>query len=591
MSIQGNNGSTDIGNLEKHVDGSVSNRSNGCNRHAADGLPMSLAGYQAQTVLFAERPSRLAVQQLEIDVNSLHPVSVNVWRNHAFEPIVALAHPYLAYGRYLADFRLSNYDDALIFNGHQSADIELLWLDSSRYLKNSPFDDWLEWIVARIKALRAASTAPIVVGTWLNDAAQRTEMQALIDTIPAVYFADLDAVCKEAGVNLTDSRSALMAGTPVSNAAQPLLARELCCHWIPAAILPPIKAVALDLDNTLHAGVLGEDGIQGLQLTPAHLSFQRFIKSLQQRGILIALVSRNERVDVETLFAQRSDYPLRWDDFSVTEISWGDKAAALDRIAKAMRIAVDSILFVDDNPGELAAVSARLPGVHMVYADPDVAVMQRTVEYYPGLWRWKIEDEDIKRIQDMKANAERDALLTEITDPSDYFRSLHVMLSIRVNPSDQLGRLADLCSKTNQFNLAMRRFKQTEIAERLVRSDACVASIQMKDRLSDSGVVAIIIAERQGERLLIEELCVSCRAMGRQLEDTMILVCIRGMPLFAGCKEVVFRVQHGPRNQPALDWLARLLDNGVKPAAGQYAIPAQRLGDFVPPDGITLIRE
>ena len=552
---------------------------------------MNFSGYQAQAVLFAVRPSRLALQQLELDAGGMRPVSVNVWRNHAIEPVLALARPYLAFGRCIADFQLSDYDDTLMFAGRQPADIELLWLDSSRYLDNTPFDGWLDWLAGRLKALRIANPAPVIVATWFDDAGQRAQLQALADAMPAVYFADLDAVCNEASVKLIDPRSAAMAGTPIGNAAQPLLARKLACHWIPAAIFPPVKVVALDLDNTLHAGVLGEDGIQGVQLTPAHSALQYFIKSLQQRGIFIALLSRNERVDVEALFAQRDDYPLRWEDFSVTEISWSEKAAAITHIAKALRVAVDSILFVDDNPGELASVNAQLPQVHTVYASPDVDLTQRTIEYYPGLWRWKVEADDAKRVQDMKANAERETLLAEMTDPSDYFRSLQVALILRHDPLDQLGRLSDLCGKTNQFNLAIRRFNQAEIAERLGRSDACVASVQMKDRLSDSGVVAVIVAERDGERLVIEELCISCRAMGRQLEDTMILAAIREMPLFAGCRVVSFQVRHGPRNQPALDWLARLLRNDARPEPGLHPIPARSLQDFVPPDGITLIRE
>lgn len=552
---------------------------------------MNFSGYQAQSVLFAARPPRLALQQLELDVTGLRSVSVNVWRNHAIEPVVALAQPYLAYGCCLADLHLSDYDDTLMFSGCQPANIELLWLDSSRYLGTFSPDDWLDWLAGRIKVLRAASTAPIIVATWLHDAGQWVQLQALTDNVPAIYFADLDAVCNEAGVKLTDPRSAAMAGTPVSNAAQPLLARKLACHWIPATISPPIKVVALDLDNTLHAGVLGEDGIQGVRLTPAYQAFQNFIKSLQQRGIYIALLSRNERMDVEALFAQRGDYPLRWDDFSVTEISWGDKAAAIDRIAKALRVAPDSILFVDDNPGELASVAAQLPQVHTVYASPDASLTQRAIEYYPSLWRWKVEADDTKRVQDMKANAEREALLTEMTDPSDYFRSLQATLIFRHDPLDQLSRLADLCGKTNQFNLAIRRFNQAEIAELLGRSDACVASVQMKDRLSDSGVIAVIVAERDGERLVIEELCISCRAMGRQLEDTLIQAAIRDMPLFAGCSEVAFRVQQGSRNQPALDWLARLLRSDTRPEPGLHLIPAERLQDFVPPDGISLIKE
>jgi FkbH-like protein len=552
---------------------------------------MNISGYQAQTVLFAARPSRLALQQLELDVSGVRVVGINVWRNHAIEPVLASALPYFACARCRADFHLSDYDDTLLFSGRQPADIELLWLDSSRYLDHARFDEWCDWLMDRIKVLRTASPAPIIVATWLHDAGQWAQLQALTDLVPALYFADLEVVCKEASVRLTDSRSAAMAGTPVSKAAQPLLARKLACHWIPAAISPPIKVVALDLDNTLHAGVLGEEGIQGVQVTPAHHAFQHFIKSLQQRGIFIALVSRNERIDVEALFAQRDDYPLRWDDFSVTEISWDGKAAAINRIAKALRVAEDSILFVDDNPGELANVAVQLPRVHTVYASPDAGQTQRAIEYYPGLWRWKVEADDTKRVQDMKANVEREKLLMEMPDPSDYFRSLQVTLILRHDPLDQLSRLADLCGKTNQFNLAIRRFNQTEIAERLGRSDACVASVQMKDRLSDSGVIAVIVAGRIGAQLVIEELCISCRAMGRQLEDTVILTAIRDMPLFVGCGDVAFRVQHGPRNQPALDWLTRLLHSDTRPEPGLRTISTERLQEFVPPDGIILIKK
>jgi len=552
---------------------------------------MNVSGYEAQALLFAARPSRLALKQLVLDFSSSRGVSINVWRNHAIEPVIASALPYCARARCLADFRLSEYDDTLMFSGRQPADIELLWLDSSRYLNRTLFGEWLDWLIARIKALRIANPAPIVVATWLHDADQWTQLQVLADTIPAIYLADLDAACHEAGVILVDPRTAVMAGTPLSKAAQLVLARKLACHWIPAAIWPPIKVVVVDLDNTLHAGVLGEDGIQGVQLTPAHQAFQHFIKSLQQRGIFIALVSRNEQPDVEALFAQRQDYPLRWDDFSVTEISWGDKAAAIYRIAKALRVGADSILFVDDNPGELASVAAQLPQVHTIYASSDPSQTQRAIEYHPGLWRWKVETDDTKRVQDMKANADREKILAEVTDPSDYFRNLQATLFLRLDPSDQLSRLADLCGKTNQFNLAMRRFKQVELAERLERSDVCVASVRLKDRLSDSGVIAVIVAERDGERLLIEELCISCRAMGRNLEDTLIVTAIREMPLFAGCSEVVFRVQHGPRNQPALNWLARMLRGNMYPEPGLHKIPVEQLRRFVPPDGITLIKK
>lgn len=544
--------------------------------------------YGAQSVLFSLHVSRLALQILELPTTWNRQLRVNVWRNHTIEALLPLAKPYLNYRGWQTDFRLGGYDDTLIFADWQEADAELLWLDSSRFLANTPFADWSQWLGIRLRALRVVTTAPILLATWGARSGEAEALKTLTDNFPAVFFADMMAACDEAGIPLLDSRSATIAGTPVGKSAQLVLARKLACHWLPAALLPPVKAVVLDLDNTLHYGVLGEDGIEGVQLTRAHAELQRYIKSLQQRGIFIALVSRNERADVEALFAQRLDYPLRWEDFSAIEVSWEDKAAALERIAKTLHIAPNAMLFVDDNPGELANVAMKLPQVHTVLASSDASLTQQVIHFYPGIWRWKEESEDVKRIQDLKANAQRDALAENLGTPEEYFHSLKVALVYRNDPQEQLSRLADLCNKTNQFNLAMRRFNQTEIAVRLGRADACVTSVQLTDRFSDSGVIAVVIAEREGEQLVVEELCISCRAIGRQLESTIVVLALRDMPIFDGCREVAFRVQHGLRNRPALDWLAHLLDQSESPSPGLHTLPVQRLLDFVAVEGIDL---
>ncbi|GGD00287.1 haloacid dehalogenase [Undibacterium terreum] len=545
---------------------------------------------EAQPVLFAPKISRLALQKLDIADEPRQSLQVNVWRNHAIENLLGLAQPFFAYGRIAAGFHISDYDDSLMFAGHQSADVELLWLDSERYLAASAAAEWLTWLEGRVRALRAISKAPIVIASWMAVQADDIHpLQALADAVPAVYFADLAAVCAEAGVALTDQRSAAAAGTPLANAAQPLLARKLACHWLPAAALPPVKAIALDLDHTLHAGVLGEDGVDGVQLTAEHASLQQMLAGLRERGIFLALVSRNEMQDAEALFAQRSDYPLKWSDFSAIEVSWDPKAQALSRVAQALRIAPDAILFVDDNPGELASVAAALDGIKTVHAD--AALTRRAIEFYPGLWRWRVDVNDAKRVQDLQANAERIALQADAADSSAYFRSLQVALGFSYDPLEQLARVAELCRKTNQFNLAMRRFTEAEVADRMALPSASVASISMKDRLSDSGMIGLIIAEREGSRLRIEELCISCRAMGRQLEDTMILGVIAGMPQFDGCTELAFVVRHGPRNQPALEWLGKLLDMQEAPAEGEHLLPADILRRFVPDSSVTITKD
>lgn len=552
----------------------------------------TLRRVDGQAVLFGARPTRLSLQQLDLGGTPARKVAVNVWRNHALEAVASLAQPYFAFGRWQVAFQYKDYDDSLMFAGHSVADAELLWLDSSRYLSNTDFATWAEWLLGRLAVLRGMSSAPIIVATWLEDGEQRQQWQAMADTLPDVYFADIGQVCAAAGVELLDRRIAVATGSPVSNPAQAIIARELACHWLPAALSPPIKALALDLDNTLHKGIVGEDGIHGVELTPQHRALQEAVKAWQQKGIFLALVSRNEQEDVQRLFAERTDYPLRWEDFTVTEVSWGDKASALARVAEALRIAPDAVLFVDDNVGELAAVATHLPQAHILHAHEDASLTQRAIAYYPGLWRWKVTADDAKRNQDMKANAIREALLQEAADPEAYLRNLQVKLTFNHNPTAHLQRLADLCKKTNQFNLALRRFSLAEITERHHSPTACVACVQLSDRLSDSGIIAVLVAELHGAQLRVEELCVSCRALGRELEDSIVLWTIRQMPQFRDCHEVAFRVQHGPRNQPALQWLAKQLGLDVAAVGeGLHIMPRQQIEQFVPVSSIQLIEE
>lgn len=556
-------------------------------------IEIAMSRYEAQRSLFDASPSRLNLLKLDLQTQtSAENTVVNVWRNHGFEPLQPLIAKYAAFRGWPLSFRLNGYDDSFSFDGIQGASIELLWMDSGRILERMAFADWLDWVHDRLTTLRQLSTAPIVLATWLPEKSQCQTLQKTLTKFPAIYFANLAEVCEAAEVPLLDNRSAAMAGTPLSGRAQVVLARTLACKWLAGATLAPIKAVALDLDNTLHAGVLGEDGINGVKLNSGHKNLQLFIKDLQKRGIFIALVSRNEIADVKALFLQRKDYPLRWEDFSAIEVSWGQKADALQRVAQQLRISTDAILFVDDNPGELSAVTQQLTKIQTLYADPCAGLTRSSIEYYPGLWRWKQEADDGKRILDLKASAERDSIALTHVNPAEYIRSLKVTLTHYWNDQSQLGRLSDLCSKTNQFNLAIRRFSESELSDRMSRQDACVVSVGLSDRLSDSGIIAVIVGERVGSQLNVEELCISCRAMGRYLENDIILEALRTMPIWAGCKSVEFRTSRGERNQPALDWLNNLFETaGVTQKNGKnYSIRADLLKKISLFRGIQLIK-
>lgn len=547
---------------------------------SSDVVDATLRRAEALPVLFAERPSRLALQKLPLaEAGALKPLRVNVWRNHAIESLLPLAAPYLQYAGWQAGFALSDYDDSLGFAGHAAADLELVWLDPGHYAQPLESAATQAWLAQRLRTLRELTHAPIVLASWAQSPDGSAALQALADGIPGTYWADLAAVCSAAGVALTDARTAAVAGTPLANAAQALVARTLACHWIAGAVLPPIKAIALDLDQTLHGGILGEDGIDGVQLTPAHAALQTQLRALRARGVFLALVSRNEHADAQALFAQRADYPLRWDDFSAIEVSWDDKIQALARVAQALRIAPDAVLFVDDNPGELAG-AAVLPGLHLLHAGTDVAVTARALSFQPGLWRWRVGADDAGRVADLAANAQREALAAHATDGDDYLRSLQLTLTLDVDAVAQRPRAAELCRKTNQFNLSLRRFSEAEIAERMASPDACVATMHMADRLSDSGVIGVLVAARQARTLRVEELCVSCRALGRRMEDTVVLSALAGMPLLDDVDTVSFVLADGPRNQPARDWLQQLLGLDAPPAAGEHALAAATVRAF-----------
>jgi FkbH-like protein len=522
-------------------------------------LERSLRRMGAQETLFAPRPSRLDLLGVALDKPQGPPRRINVWRNHAVETVLTLAQPYLDWGDVALDAWLSGYDDSLSFAEHGPAELELLWLDSSRL----PADP--AWLQGRVAALRARSRAPILVVATTPVDVSGADVQA----------ADLAALCRAADVPLLDARLAKVAGSPLSAAAQSLVARELACRWLPALLLPPVKAVAVDLDHTLYAGVLGEDGPDGVRLTPGHVELQQSLKALRERGIFLALVSRNEPADVRALFEARSDFPLRWDDFSVTEVSWGDKAEALQRTARALNIDVSAIAFVDDNPGELAQVASRLPALRCVFAHGDAALTTRVLAHLPALWRWRVSAEDAKRVADQRANAQR-AELAE-ADPEAYFKSLGVRLRFSLNDAAQLGRMAEMSGKTNQFNLALARLTEADYAARLADPAGAVVTVELADRFSDSGVIGLLAARVGGEggEIVVDELLISCRAMGRRLEDSIVIGALQCLP----AAPVRFHVAEGPRNQPARQWLGEAT-----------CWPAERVRSFTPPDGVHIER-
>ena len=192
------------------------------------------------------------------------------------------------------------------------------------------------------------------------------------------------------------------------------------------------------------------------------------------------------------------------------------------------------------------------------------------------------------RVRDLDWNAQRVAMAQKSQDIDSYFEELGVTLRYHEDPLDQLTRIADLCRKTNQFNLSLGRMTEAQIAAHMRDPAASVISISLKDRLSDSGVIGAVIARRLESTVCVEELAISCRALGRKLESIIIAGAIKSMPVFDGCDQVSFLVRLGPRNAPALAWLAEWNGSQSPIPEGRHVVSPSKFVEFRPSKGVTI---
>ncbi|HEY0997830.1 MAG TPA: HAD-IIIC family phosphatase [Gemmatimonadaceae bacterium] len=557
----------------------------------AGGADDALRRAELQALAFAPAPGPgRADLAAAPPVRGTRPLRVRVHRNHGFELAVPPLEWFLGYAGYAPEAWIGGYDDSLAFGELAGeADVEVVWVDPARYASRLAPAEVSALVGARVAALRERSAAPILVPVLDDPAWDLPALEGAIGRVAGAHPLPLAALQQALGPRFLDPRAAALTGTRLSGPALVQVARLLAFRWIPASVTAGIKAIALDLDQTLYRGVLGEDGVQGVELTPAHAALQRDLVALQERGILLAVASRNEAEDARALLATREDFPLRAAHLSASAVSWGPKAQGLAEVARQLRIAPDAILFVDDNPGELAAVASELPGIRTLYASADAEATRRALALWPGLFRWAVDETDRLRSADLRASEERAALAARAADPGDYLRALGAALTFAVNPARDARRLYEMSHKTNQFNLALARLPEAEVARRVAGREGGAVSVRLRDRLSDSGVVASVLARRDhdggGEVLVVDELCISCRALGRQLEDLMVGGAVRLLLGQHPARRVRFVHATGPRNAPAREWLARFAGVAALGAEGALELPAERFAGYGPDGG------
>lgn len=286
------------------------------------------------------------------------------------------------------------------------------------------------------------------------------------------------------------------------------------------------KAIAVDLDNTLWGGVVGDDGVEGLQIgneTPRgqiYEAFQRYLKSIQSAGVLLNIISKNEEKNaIDGL--RNPGMVLSETDFISIKANWEPKSENLLHMAEELSLGPDSFVFIDDNPAEREIVRQQVPGAGV----PTLEKAERYIEAIDKAGYFEMTSysaDDAKRNEMYRENAQRASLKSKFSDYKEYLESLEMKAEIQSFQSVYLDRIAQLTNKSNQFNLTTLRCTRDEI-EQMKGSDNYITLYgKLKDKFGDNGVVAVVIGKKKDEELDIILWLMSCRVLKRDLEIAMM---------------------------------------------------------------------
>jgi FkbH-like protein len=343
-----------------------------------------------------------------------------------------------------------------------------------------------------------------------------------------LHICDMEFLAhRHGGITARDERSWFESKQPCSPTLLPYVAREIA-HILGNLQRAPKKVLVLDLDNTLWGGVVADDGLEGIEIgdtSPrgeAFKAFQKYIVSLKQRGVLLAVCSKNDHDKAVAAFEQHPEMILRMADFVSFKANWEPKADNIHQMAQELNLGLDSFVFVDDNPAEIDIVRQFVPEVSTILLDADpsayVAQLQDCRLFEP---RTITAEDDVRTLQ-YQSEAKRRALSASVTDMRAYLESLAMEATVHPFSRVDAPRLSQLINKSNQFNLTTRRRTEADI-HALIESPAHACfSVRLKDQFGDHGLISILIAEKSGDVMNIDTWLMSCRVLKRQVEDEVL---------------------------------------------------------------------
>ena len=293
------------------------------------------------------------------------------------------------------------------------------------------------------------------------------------------------------------------------------------------------KCLVLDLDNTLWGGVIGDDELEGIVLGQgdpigeAHLDVQRMALHLRNRGIILAVCSKNDEKTARLPFREHPDMLLKEDDIAVFIANWDDKASNLRKIAQSLNISLDALVFVDDNPAEQLQVRRALPQVAVPVLPEDVSHYASVILNAGYFETISFSEEDSKRANQYRDDARREKMFDGSRSLDDFLESLDMKLQVGCFDKMTIPRVTQLVNKTNQFNLTTRRYTQAEIETLAAEDNVISLQARLLDQFGDNGLIAVIIARVEKATCTIDTWIMSCRVIGRRVEDAMCAVLLQ----------------------------------------------------------------
>lgn len=341
----------------------------------------------------------------------------------------------------------------------------------------------------------------------------------------SIFIFNFDAfVAKYGDINVFDYRQFLFGDIKVSLNYIPYLAEELM-GYIKADLGINRKCIVLDLDNTLWGGIVGEDGFEGIRLSPQppgmpFIEFQRVILALNERGIILAINSRNNEDEALRVIREHPHMILREDNFASIKINWNDKISNIKAIAEELNIGLDSLVYFDDDPINREVMSKALPEVMTVDLPEDPALYAQTLMSLNDFNTFSITEEDKKRGRMYIEEKKRSQLENSVSNLDDFLSQLGIKIKIRRADKFTIPRISQLVLKTNQFNLTTKRFQEEDILKFSQDKNMLIGCAQTADKFGDNGITGVFIVQKSPDssEWSIETFLLSCRVMGRSIE-------------------------------------------------------------------------